>query len=196
MKTRPALRATLDRGRVGEPKARTITLIFLGFSISSEACMATSMYSILIVDDHALFRDALREFLSQKPEFQIVGEAGSVRDAVRCVRALSPHLVLTDLAMPDAHGVEAVTGLKRHFPDLKILVISLHRENEFKQWCRRAGASGYIVKDAIHDELCDAIRAVLSGKTYMGADAPYEIVVPDYGVGTAVTREDHRCILH
>jgi DNA-binding NarL/FixJ family response regulator len=97
--------------------------------------------------------------------------------------------------MPDTHGIEAVTELKRHFPDLKILVVSFHRENEFKHRCRKAGAAGYIVKDAIHAELRDGIRTVLRGKTYLGADAPDEMV-SDCVVGSAAANEDRSCILH
>lgn len=146
-----------------------------------------TMNRILIVDDHALFRGALREFLSEEPDFQIVGEAGNIREAIRCVGTLSPHLVLTDLNMPDTHGVEAVTEIKRHYPDVKILVISLHRENEFKHRCRKAGAAGYVVKDAIHDELRDGIRTVLGGKTYLGVDTP-DPMLSDYVIGSAATK--------
>jgi DNA-binding NarL/FixJ family response regulator len=132
---------------------------------------------IVIVDDHALFRNALREFLSQEPDFQIVGEASNMREAIRAIGIFSPHLVLTDLTMPDTHGIEAVTEIKRHFPDVKIVVISLHREHEFRLWCRKAGAADYIVKDAIHDELRDSIRAVLAGKTYLVGDALDDMVL-------------------
>ena len=123
------------------------------------------MTRIVIVDDHALFRDALRELLSEQPDFRIVGEAGNLREAIRSVGALSPHLVLTDLTMPDTHGIEAVVEIKRHYPDVIVLVVSLHREIEFKHGCRKAGANGYVVKDAIHAELLDGIRTVLGGKT-------------------------------
>src|SRR5690349_20481530 len=73
--------------------------------------------------------------------------------------------------MPGTRGVEAVTELRRHYPAIKILVVSFHAENEFKRACRKAGAAGYILKDAIHAELRDGIRAVLAGKIYMGATA-------------------------
>ena len=148
---------------------------------------------ILIVDDHALFRVALREFLSQEPDFQIVGEAGSMRDAIRAVAAFSPHLVLTDLSMPDAHGIEAVSEIRRHYPDVKILVVSLHRENEIKHRCRKAGAAGYVVKDAIYDELRDGIRLVLGGMTYLGKDATDETV---RAPGTIALDEYSRHSLH
>ena len=154
-----------------------------------------TMNRILIVDDHALFRGALRECLSQEPDFQIAGEAGNLREAIRSIAVLSPHLVLTDLAMPDANGIEAVTEIKRHYPEVKILVISFHRENEYKHHCRKAGAAGYIVKDAIRDQLCDAIRAVLGGMTYLGADAADDIV-SDHVLGSAATNADRSYLLH
>lgn len=137
--------------------------------ISSEDHVNTTN-RILIVDDHAAYRVALRAYLSQEPDFQVVGEAGNLCEALRSIGILSPHLVLTDLTMPDAHGIEAVAAIRQRYPELKILVVSSHREHEYKHRCRNAGAAGYIVKDAIHDELRDGIRAVLGGKTYMGAD--------------------------
>lgn len=154
-----------------------------------------TMTRILIVDDHALFRDSLREVLSEEPDLRIVGEAGNLREAMRSVGNLSPHLVLTDLTMPDSHGIEAVTEIKRHYPDVKVLVISFHRENEFKHWCRNAGAAGYIVKDAIYDELREGIRTVLGGRTYFGADAPYEMV-SDCVIGSAAIDEDRSHFVH
>lgn len=129
---------------------------------------------ILIVDDHALFRGVLREFLSQEPDFQIVGEAANMREAIGSIGTLAPHLVLTDLAMSDAHGIEAVTEIKRHHPDIKVLVVSSYSEIEFERRCRLAGAVGYIVKHTIQDDLCDSIRAVLGAKAHIGARAPYE----------------------
>src|SRR5512140_3038071 len=139
---------------------------------------------ILIVDSYPLFRSTLRAFLSQEPDFQIVGMAGSMRDAIWSVGALNPDLVLTDLSMPDARGVEAVAGIKRHYPEVKILVVSFHRESEFMQQCRDAGAAGYVVKDAIHNELCDGMRAVLGGSDYLGADAA-DAMVPHFLPGSA-----------
>ena len=136
----------------------------------------SAMDRILIVDDHAPFRDALREFLSQEPDFQIVGEAGSMREAMLSAAALSPHMVLTDLSMPGAHGVDAVTEIRRAYPKVKILVVSFHREDEYKRMCRQAGADGYVVKDAIGKELCHGMRAILGARTGLGAHAPDEAV--------------------
>jgi len=129
------------------------------------------MNRILIVDDNEPFRSALRDFLSQEPDFEIVGEAGHLEEAIRCIGKLSPQLVLTDLSMPDARGVEAVVEIRRRYPELKILVVSSHREREFKLPCHEAGASGYVAKETVHDTLCDTIRAVLNGGTRPDTDA-------------------------
>lgn len=155
----------------------------------------SAMNRILIVDDHAQFRGALRELLSQEPDFQVVGEAANIREAIRSVGALSPHLVLTDLSMPDTHGVEAVTEIKRCYPDVKIVVISFHRENEYKYRCRKAGAAGYVVKDAVHAELRDGIRTVLDGRTYPGPYAPDDID-SEPAVSSARANVDQSRFLH
>lgn len=136
------------------------------------------MNRILIVDSHPLFRKTLREFPSQEPDFQVVGVAGSMRDAVWSVGSLNPDLVLTELTMPDARGVEAVAGIKLHYPEVKVLVLSFRREREFVERCREAGAAGYVVKDAIHDGLCDLIRTIAGGKIHDGTEAA-DAMVPD-----------------
>ena len=154
-----------------------------------------TMNRIMIVDDHAAYRDALRAFLSQEPDFEIVGEAGNLREAITSIDACSPHLVLTDLTMPDTHGVEAVSEIKRSHPEVKILVVSFHRENEYRRVCQSAGASGYIVKDAIYNELRDGIRTVLGGKTYMGAEAG-DNARPDFLLDTVATKQEPHTFLH
>lgn len=161
---------------------------------SSEVCMAT-INRILIVDSYPEFRSTLRTFLSREPDLHIVGVAGNMRDAIWSVGSLKPHLVLTDLAMPDARGVEAVTGIKRHYPDVKVLVLGFRCESEFKQMCCGAGAAGYVVKDAIQDELRDGIRAVLGGRTYLGANAA-DAMVPDFLAGSAAASEGRARLPH
>jgi len=154
-----------------------------------------TMNRVLIVDDHALFRGALRDYLSQEPDFRIVGEAGNMREAIKSIGILLPHLVLTDLSMPDTHGIEAVTEIKRHYPGVKVLVISSHGEKEYKQLCRKAGASGYIMKDAIDDKLRDSIRAVLNGKNSPNAEAS-GVARLNNSIDAAAAGEDPAYLLH
>jgi len=143
---------------------------------------------ILIVASYPPFRSSLRTFLSQEADFQIVGVAGNMRDAIWSVGSLKPDLVLTDLAMPDARGVEAVSGIKRHYPDVKVLVLGYQCESEFKQTCYGAGAAAYVVKDAIHEDLCDSIRAAMGGRSYLGTNAA-DAMFPNYRTGSAARAE-------
>jgi len=131
-----------------------------------------ALNTVLIVDDHAPFRSALRDFLSQESDLSVVGEACNLREALLLVGVMSPQLVLTDLSMPDARGTEAVSEIKRCYPEAKLIVLSSHAEHEYKHRCREAGASGYVVKDAIHEELREAIRAALGGRDCAQAAAP------------------------
>jgi len=133
-------------------------------------------HRILIVDDHTLFRAGLRALLSEDPGIEVVGEAADGRDAIRAVAQLSPHLVLMDLTMPSMNGVEAVTEIKKRYPEVRILVMTLHRTEDFIHASLRAGADGYILKDATPEELGLAIRRVLQGKTYLSLDVSGKLI--------------------
>ena len=142
---------------------------------------------ILIVDDHTLLRAGLRALLAQDPGIEIVGEASDGRDAVRAVGQLTPNLVLMDLTMPGMNGIEAVTEIKRRYPDVRVLVMTLHKTEEFIHASLKAGADGYILKDATHDELRVAIRNVLQGKTYLSMDVSGKVVSGYLGGGKSAS---------
>lgn len=125
---------------------------------------------ILIVEDHTLLRAGLKALLSQDLDIEIVGEADNGRDAVRLVGTLAPDLVLTDLSMAGMNGIESIVDIKRRYPDVRVLVLTIHKTDEYIFAALRAGANGYILKDASHDELRIAIRSVLNGKTYLSPD--------------------------
>jgi len=138
---------------------------------------------ILIVEDHTLLRAGLSALLSQDPDIEIAGELDNGRDAVRSIAALSPHLVLMDLTMPGCNGFEAIVEIKKRYPNVKILVLTLHRTDEYIHESLRAGADGYILKDATHDELRVAIRSVLNGKTYLSPDISGKVITGYLGAG-------------
>jgi DNA-binding NarL/FixJ family response regulator len=138
---------------------------------------------VLIVDDHTLLRAGLRALLAQDPGIEIVGEAADGRDAVRAIGQLAPNLVLMDLTMPGMNGIEAVTEIKRRYPDVRILVMTLHKTEDFIHASLQAGADGYILKDATHEELRLAIRSVLQGKTYLSMDVSGKVVSGYLGGG-------------
>lgn len=131
---------------------------------------------ILIVEDHTLLRAGLRALLSQDKDIEIVGEAENGRDAVRLTGTLAPDLVLTDLSMAGMNGIESIVDIKRRYPDVRVLVLTIHKTDEYIFASLRAGANGYILKDASHDELRIAIRSVLNGKTYLSPDISAKVI--------------------
>jgi DNA-binding NarL/FixJ family response regulator len=133
-------------------------------------------YRILIVENHALLRAGLRALLGANPQLEVVGEAANGHEAVHAARTLEPDLVLMDISMPGMNGIEAIIDIKRRCPATRILVVTMHREEEYIHSSLRAGAQGYLLKDAGDEELQTAIRTVLNGKTYLSPDASGEII--------------------
>jgi DNA-binding NarL/FixJ family response regulator len=140
---------------------------------------------IFIVEDHTLLRAGLRALLSRDPDIEIVGEADNGRDAIRAIGPLAPNLVLLDLSMPGMNGIEAMMDIKRRNPDTRVLVLTIHKTDEYIHESLRAGADGYILKDATHDELRVAIRSVLNGKTYLSPDISDKVIHGYLGTGKA-----------
>lgn len=138
---------------------------------------------VFIVEDHTLLRAGLRALLAQDPDIEIVGEADNGRDAIRAVGAMAPNLVLMDLSMPGMNGIEAMIDIKRRNPDIRILILTVHKTDEYVHESLRAGADGYILKDATHDELQAAIRSVLKGKTYLSPDISGRVISGFLGTG-------------
>lgn len=122
---------------------------------------------IFIAEDHAILRDGLRAILSDQEEFEVVGEAIDGLDAVRHCLAAMPDLLLLDLSMPKMNGTEVIHHVKTAAPEVRILVLTLHRSAEHYQEAVRAGADGYVLKDAKQRELLNAIRTVLNGRFYV-----------------------------
>ncbi len=139
----------------------------------------SNKHRILLVEDHTLVRVGLSALLAREPDLEIVGEAANGRDAIRLVATLQPELVIMDLTMPGINGIEAIEEIKRREPEIKVLVVTLHRAEEYVQESFRAGANGYILKEATHDELRVAVRSVLSGKTYVSPDIS-NALMPNY----------------
>ena len=122
---------------------------------------------IVLADDHTILREGLRALLSVDPSFEIVGEAGNGREAVRCVEKLGPDLLLMDLSMPRMSGMDAISEIKKRYPETKIIALTVHNTEEYLLSTLQAGADGYVLKDATHDELIMAIHNVMAGKPYL-----------------------------
>ena len=141
------------------------------------------MQRIFIVEDHTLLRAGLRALLSQDPDIEIVGEADNGRDAIRAIGSLAPNLVLMDLSMPGMNGIEALMDIKRRYPATRVLILTIHKTDEYIHESLRAGADGYILKDATQDELRIAVRSVLNGKTYLSPDISEKVINGYLGSG-------------
>ena len=130
----------------------------------------------MIAEDHTILRQGLKALLSSNPDFKIVGEAEDGREAVRSAETLSPDLILMDLSMPKMTGTEAIHEIKKRSTDTKIVVLTVHRGEEYVLSALEAGADGYVLKDANHDELTTAIRKVLDGKRYLSPDISGKVI--------------------
>jgi len=135
-----------------------------------------SKISVLIAEDHALVRAGVRALLDFEPDMEVIGEAITGEDAANIVRERSPDIVLMDLNLPGGGGLLAIKEIKKCAPDVKILVVTMHKTDEYIHEALRNGASGYILKESAHSELIFAMRRVLEGKTYVSPDVA-EVVI-------------------
>lgn len=133
-------------------------------------------FQIVIAEDHTILREGLRSLLSSNPDFEIVGEAEDGREAIRCVERLKPHLIITDLSMPRMNGMEAIKEIKKRSPNTKILVLTVHKAEEYILSAFRAGADGYLLKDSTHAELVMAVQKVLGGRQYISPEISERVI--------------------
>jgi len=119
---------------------------------------------VLICDDHTLFRDGLRALLTSAPDTELAGEATTGEEAVECAAALQPDVVIMDIQMPGINGIEATRRILNASPHIKILVVTMFEDENSVFLAMRAGALGYVLKGAKHDEMLRAIRAVAGGE--------------------------------
>ena len=122
---------------------------------------------VLLADDHSLFRAGVHALLSNVDGVDVVGEADTGRKALEMVGARGPDVVLMDIAMPEMNGLETTTRVTREFPGVRVIMLSMHAGEEYVMQALRAGASGYLLKDAATSELELAVRAVARGETYL-----------------------------
>jgi len=132
--------------------------------------------TILLVDDQPLFREGLRTLLSVQPDLKVVGEAGDGEEAIKLCRTLKPLVVLMDLQMPVLDGVEATRRLHHEQPDSRVIVLTTFDDDEMVFDGLRAGALGYLLKDAPSEKLAEAIRAAARGESFLQPSIAAKVV--------------------
>ncbi len=131
---------------------------------------------VLLAEDHTILREGLRMLLTSDPNLEVVGEAQDGLEAVRMAESLKPDLILMDLSMPRMNGMGAIQEIKRHMPQIKILALTVHKTEEYILATLKAGADGYVIKDATHNELMLAIQCLLEGKSYLSPSVSDKVI--------------------
>ncbi len=131
---------------------------------------------IVLAEDHTILREGLKALLSSDPQFEIIGEAADGRESVRCVEKLDPNLILMDLSMPRMSGMEAIREIKKRCPDIRIIALTVHKTDEYLHTSLQAGADGYVLKDATHEELVLAIKKVMKGQSYLSPGVSGKVI--------------------
>jgi len=139
----------------------------------------TKPIRVLLADDHTLVRAGIRSLLENMEGIEVIAEAGDGREALRLVRTHRPDVVLMDIAMPGLNGLEAAARIAKKFPNVRVIILSMHVNEEYVLQALRAGAAGYMVKGADAAELEIAIRAVARGETYLSPMVSKHVVT-DY----------------
>jgi DNA-binding NarL/FixJ family response regulator len=125
---------------------------------------------VVLVDDHALVRQGFRRILEDDPDITIVGEAGNGLDAIAVVKKSDPDVVVMDMSMPEMNGLHATMELVKQRPGTKVLILSMYSDEQYVRNALDAGARGYILKNAIDNDLTRAVKAVAAGEQYLSPD--------------------------
>lgn len=131
------------------------------------ACKGASVIKVLLVDDHSLFREGLKQLLETERDVEVVGEAGDGLEAQRLIADLQPQVVLMDIHMPISDGVSVTREVVRHWPEIGVVVLTMHHEDGYVFQAVRAGARGYLLKSSRAADVAAAIRAVASGASLL-----------------------------
>ncbi len=133
---------------------------------------------ILIVDDHVIVRQGLKRIIDETAGLSVTGEAGTAAEAMEFLSQHSFHLVILDINLPGKSGLDTLSDIKRLYPELPVLILTMHPEEQFAVRVLRLGASGYLNKDSPSDEIVDAVHTILAGRKYLSASLS-ELIIDD-----------------
>src|SRR5881392_2505696 len=146
-------------------------------------CDSPEAKRMVIVDDHPLFRKGLQELIHSDSSFVVCGEAGNASEAMEVIRKLGPDLVIVDLSLPGANGIELIKNIRAEFSKLPVLILSMHDESLYALRALRAGAQGYVMKQEALENVIVAIREVLAGRPYLSSDMSAKLIT-NFASGT------------
>lgn len=124
-------------------------------------------YKVLIVDDHTMFRSGLRKIIQEHPNFEVIGEASDGLSLLELLKRVKPELIVMDISMPNLGGIEATGEIKKYFPEIKILILSMMKDGDFLYQAIAAGAEGYLLKEDAEFELIRAMQRIMGGENYI-----------------------------
>lgn len=131
---------------------------------------------ILIVDDHALFREGLRAIIENDPAFEVIGEAGTSHEALRIARKFKPDLVVMDISLPDGSGIQLTREIRDLLSETRVMIVSMHSKIEYIIKAFQSGATGYVIKESASDTLIGGLRAVSKGEYFMDGSVSHKTI--------------------
>jgi two-component system response regulator NreC len=146
--------------------------------------------TVILAEDHTIVRKGIRSLLDNEADIEVIGEAENGREAIEKVEQLSPDIILMDSTMPILNGLEATRQIGKRFPEVKVLVLTMHTNEEYIFQFLQVGASGYLVKQSAPNELVAAIRAVFQGDYYLSPSISKTVIEEYVRQAKAVGRED------
>ena len=138
--------------------------------------------TILIVDDHCLFREGLRAIIERSPDYEVLGEAGNGREALRLAQKLKPDVTLLDMSLPDQSGIELTREILRCSSNTRVMIVSMHSKIDYIVGAFRAGAVGYVIKESAADRLLQGLRSILKGDYFMDTSVSQKVVKKLVGI--------------
>jgi len=136
---------------------------------------------VLLVDDHTILREGLRMVLDAQPQIKVIGEADDGRQAVELAERLHPDVIVMDIAMPNLNGLEATRQIKRRWPDIRVVILTMHENQQYLVQIVKAGATGAVLKRSAGQELLTAVRAAAHGQSYFSPSIA-SMMLEDYRV--------------